>query len=132
MSLGAPALKPGPKPPAPPTLQGEWAVESFITDGRPAECVGMTFEFATDGRMTFRTGGKVDEELRYSAPPGKAAELDWVENGGRHRLPGIYKFDGDALVICIRVNPDGPRPTAFTSPARSDCALITLKRVKKD
>jgi uncharacterized protein (TIGR03067 family) len=132
LAVGAPAFKPAPRPPAPPTLHGEWVVASFVADGRPEDCLGMTVEFATTGRMTFRYGGKVHEELGYSTAPGKeVAELDWVENGGRHRLLGISEFAGDALIICVRMDPAGSRPTAFEAPSGSDRALLTLKRAKK-
>jgi uncharacterized protein (TIGR03067 family) len=130
--LGAPALKPAPKPPAPPTLHGEWAVESFIDDGEPEDCVGMTIEFATNNRLVVRKGGKVDDEGTYSTAPAKdPGELDWVEADGKNRLPGIYRFDGDTLILCVRADPAGTRPTAFDAPPGSDCALIILKRAKK-
>jgi len=50
---------------------------------------------------------------------------------------GIYKLDGDTLLICKRslpreVNPDCVRPTKFDAPEESLQLLLTLKRKKMD
>jgi uncharacterized protein (TIGR03067 family) len=129
--VGAPALKPLPPAPAPPTLHGEWVVESFLSDGKPEACAGMTVEFATNNRMVVRKDGKVDEEGTYSTAPAKdPAELDWFEEDGKTRLPGIFRLEGGTLTVCVRADPVGSRPTTFDAPPRSDCVLLVLKRAK--
>jgi uncharacterized protein (TIGR03067 family) len=92
----------------------------------------MTVEFGTNNRYVIRKGGSVEDEGTYSTAPGKdPGEMDWVEGDTKNRLPAIYRFDGDTLTICLRADPAGTRPTTFAAPPGSDCALLTLKRVKK-
>jgi uncharacterized protein (TIGR03067 family) len=47
--------------------------------------------------------------------------------GGRGVLEGIYRFDGDRLLLCVAAHP-GPRPTAFATQADTSDILLTLER----
>ena len=131
--IGAPALKPAAGLPVPPTLLGVWAVESYVEDGQARECVGLTFEFAANNRLVLRKDGmEGDDDMAYSTAPGKdPPEFDWADPDGTNRLPGIYQFDGDTLLICFRGDPTGTRPTMFAAPPGSESVLFTLKRAKK-
>jgi uncharacterized protein (TIGR03067 family) len=130
--VGAPVGKPAPKTAEPPTLVGVWATESFRVDGEVQDSAGMTLEFTPQGRLVARKDGEVEEEGTFTTSPAKdPAELDWIGDDGSERLPGIYRFDGELLLICLRTNPSGSRPTNFDAPSGSECVLLTFKRVAK-
>lgn len=45
-------------------------------------------------------------------------------------LPGVYKLDGDTLVVCLDSEAKA-RPTAFEAKAKTTVMLLTFKRDKK-
>ncbi len=45
-------------------------------------------------------------------------------------MPGIYKFDGESLIICVAYN-GVTRPTDFTAPKASKRRLTTYKRAPR-
>jgi uncharacterized protein (TIGR03067 family) len=130
ISIGAPAVKDPPKK-DPPSIVGEWVPESAVIGGKndppPA---GSTFEFT---KAIMKEPGSKGEEMKYSVDLKKdPMEIDLKESAGMKDMvmPGIFKIDGDTLMICISMI--GDRPKTFTSPANSTNMLITLKRAKKD
>src|SRR5687768_5674411 len=129
------ALAFSPTAPAPkvgtPSIVGEWVAVPVI-DGGVAELPpeGMTVIFTKDGKCLWNEGtGKADERL-YLANPNKApAEIDISETGreGERPMRGIYKLDGDTLVLCLGL--DGTRPATMKPSAEHPALRITLKRV---
>jgi uncharacterized protein (TIGR03067 family) len=128
-AVGAPGAK-GPKA-DPPQVEGEWVAESYVRGGKEEDGLrGRVFRFA-DGKaeivglreaLTYKTDPKAD-------PP--RIDLTTVGRDKEETIPGIYRRDGDALVICFPKTGAGARPTKFESPAGSDIVLLTLKRDKK-
>lgn len=133
IGIGAPAVKDPPKK-DPPSIVGEWVPESAVIGGKndppPA---GSTFEFTKDGKAIMKEPGSKGDEMKYTIDTKKdPMEIDLKESAGMKEMvmPGIFKIDGDTLVICIAFG--GDRPKTFASPANSTNILLTLKRAKKD
>ena len=136
VGLAVAVAAPGPKDPPkrdPPSLVGEWRVESLVEDGKSEMLPAMTLTFQANGKCFAREGDDPPMPATYTADPKKTpAEIDVTEGRGMGARPmfGIYKFDGDALVLCLAQK--GDRPTDFTAAAGSRRVLVTLKRIKKD
>jgi uncharacterized protein (TIGR03067 family) len=131
--LGAPAPKDGRTPTDPPS--GEWEVLKREDDGsviydnkdRPTDRT-MRLE-ASKLVLVFR--GKFPREQRAAYyKNGEAFEIDLSPDDPPSVTRGIWKLDGDTLLICLGV-PGGNRPTDFTAPGGSKRTLWTLKRKDK-
>lgn len=136
LAAAAPAPKEAPKK-DPPSLVGEWAVESAIHGGKPEKKSGpASITFTADGKLQVREGKDAKpEELPYSHNPKKdPPEIDLTEPRGGMMggevMKGIYRIDGDTLLLCLSI--EGERPTTFDSPAGSNRILVTLRRAKKE
>jgi uncharacterized protein (TIGR03067 family) len=128
LAVGAPNLK---DPPASPDLVGEWVVEAFTFGGNGVP-TGARVRLTADGRFVFGAPPPLPtHEGTYTADRSKApAQIDvGFSAAGASPMVGIFRFDGDALVICF-----GPadRPTEFAAPAGSRVGLLTLKRAEKE
>lgn len=132
LAAGAPAPKDAPK--APPAPVGEWAVESAVVGGRREDPpAGTTWTLTADGKSVFTVpGGAAAASGPYTTDPKK--DPPWIDfSAGPKGTPmtGIYKRDGEQLVLCLAVDAGGDRPTAFESKAGAKVILITLGKVKK-
>jgi len=124
---------PGPKDPPADPLVGEWLCEKAVLGGRDSTPPpGSKITFTADGRALVRDGkrGK-DEPNTYTSDPKKdPPEIDIRPAGGTDTgFRGIYKIEGDILVVCVTVR--GDRPKRFESPEDSEVRLITMRRAKK-
>ena len=132
MGVAAPGPKELPKK-DPPSILGEWIPETTVRAGKPdSPPAGTTFSFIEAGSCFIKEGRDV-EEIGYKLNANKVpAEIDMTHTVGEKSktLKGIYKIEGDTLMICLAF--DGDRPTKFVSLAGTQSKLITLKRVKKD
>lgn len=131
LAVGAPAKKD--RAPKEPSLIGEWFVESMLFGGKPWKSQpGGTFQFMADGKMVIK--GKDGEKTgTYRTDTKKnPAEVDLDVIGPDWILPGIFKIDGDTLIICHVFGEEQPRPKKFESPVGSFNMVITLKRTKTD
>jgi uncharacterized protein (TIGR03067 family) len=79
-------------------------------------------------------------QLDSSKSP-KTIDLTIVEGEGKGgKMPGIYKFDGQKLVIAYalpsfeggKLNFDQPRPKSFPAMKSPTMALLTMSKVKKE
>jgi uncharacterized protein (TIGR03067 family) len=72
-----------------------------------------------------------DEEHTYIRDAKKdPAEIDIRRAGEKApELWGIYKIEGDTLIVCV--TDEGERPKRFESPEGSTIRLITCKRELK-
>ena len=135
-TLAAPAPKDPPKK-EPPSLLGEWAIESVVVGGKDSQAPAgaLRFTFQADGTLAVRDGKDDPRPVGYKADPAKSpAHLDIVPPAasGRPATPAIYQIDGDTLTICLDQQPGGERPREFASPAGTQLSLFVFKRVKKD
>jgi uncharacterized protein (TIGR03067 family) len=112
-------------------IEGTWVVVSATKDGKPGEEIQddkLTFK---DGLLTHaskKTEGKGTYKLDPSAKP---STIDIVEEGKDKPFRGIYRLEGDKLVICMSIAADDKRPTEFAAKAGSGQMLVELKREKK-
>lgn len=122
-------------------FQGTWAFVSIESDGKlddkPPKGDKAVFK---DDKLVLTAGG-MTQELTFDLSPGddpKGIVLIPKEAPGvNYHLQGIYKLDGDELMICwaLPVKEDmigKVRPKQFKTQAGSFTVLVTLKRVKAD
>jgi uncharacterized protein (TIGR03067 family) len=136
LTVAAPALKDKPPPPA--GVDGRWAVERVVKDGK---ALGRHTGFIPDpceaDGAWLRTPGEPPsrgDAVGYSShPKARPARIDlYVTKFGREMtVEGVYKVEGDMLTMCL-AGLGTARPDTFEAPAGSDRILITFKRVKRD
>ena len=113
--------------------QGVWAVTSFVREGKetPPEIAHSIVRVVEGDHVVWKREGKPFAGTTVTLDPTKTPHtIDVVPDGGRARgkvVPGIYKLDGDTLVI-VMADPGKPRPTEFKAPAGSGLTLMTFKR----
>lgn len=109
---------------------GIWHVVRMERGGRYATAaelrqIAMSLRFGSGGKL----GGEVQGEKwtgQWSVNPGQSpGQIDITTGAGR--VPGIYEFRGDQLVICDH-DVAGPRPTRFDSRGAAEATLLTLSR----
>ena len=125
---------PGPKDEkdAGPKLEGEWKVESWEQLGQMLE-LSADWSFKGD-KYTLNMGANLEEGSIKLDTAKKPHTIDLKITGGNcagNDQFGIYKFDGDKLIVCLAWPGDKDRPTEFKSTADARTILITLKRPKK-
>jgi uncharacterized protein (TIGR03067 family) len=135
-------LPPGPKPKDTKgdsaRLQGVWQVVQFTDPSlKPLpkeELIGHTFEFK--GETVTQRRGKNKTGLPGNLTVDKSMNPMWIDLDFGMKTQGIYKVDGDELILCLVAGMLGgkvtPRPTEFQASASPPHSLIVLKRVKQD
>jgi uncharacterized protein (TIGR03067 family) len=119
-------------------FQGEWTITKVEQEGRDggefvkSSSPVMIFK---DGRYTFKGAGIEEEVGEFKLDPkAKAPSLDYTIKEGMHkgkRQLGIYKFDGDTLIICLAQEGADKRPTEFkTGDDGPGFVMFTMKRKK--
>jgi uncharacterized protein (TIGR03067 family) len=110
-------------------MQGLWVVVKYEHGGRDHlsqyrehicfrfQGKGMTCEL--DGEVRSRWVVELSPASTPRALTKKGLDQKWVMNG-------IYRFEGESLVICQDAGNNGPRPTEFDS--RGDRYLIVMRR----
>jgi len=130
--VGAPALKDTPT--KPPTIEGEWTVDSSLVGGKsdgvmekdPIEKIVVT----SDKWIVVRGGKPAYQTELTLDPKHDPPHLDLAAPGqGGKGAQAIYKLEADTLIICYILN--GDRPTKIESPPNSNVRMMTLKRLKK-
>ena len=129
MTLGAPALKDPPKKEL--NIEGEWVVESQVTNGRQVKStIERRYTFNKDGKWTLNTKGKIiGGERTYAIDATKKPAAIDMKYSSATTYTGIVKVEGDTLTLCYSRNSDD-RPKAFESPENSNIILIVMKRAK--
>jgi uncharacterized protein (TIGR03067 family) len=131
-TVGAPGPKETRKPTDPPS--GEWEVLKWEKNGRvqvefrdrPSD---MTMRFAPTKWITLDGKFPVEERAGYYKN-GEAFEIDLSPGNPKSVMRGIWKIDGDTLLLCLAAR-GADRPTEFTAPKDSKRSLWTLKRKKE-
>ncbi len=106
---------------------GVWSIVGLETGGRPEpdkNYKGNTFTFTKD-KAVLRERGFQNIDFNYSIDSTKSPKtIDLKMKGGA--LKGIYKIDGDDLVMCVSIG--GSRPADFATKAGVPAETFTLRR----
>jgi len=130
-AAGAPGLKEKEDKTDLKKLDGEWKIESWVQFGQNV-AMEATWSF-TGEKYTLTMPANTEEGTIAIDQAKKPATIDLTITGGNCKgkdQPSIYKFDGDALIMCFAWPGTTDRPTEFTSTAENRTILITLKRNK--
>ena len=115
--------------------QGTWSVLSFRRDGNetPQEITRSIVRVVNGDSVIWKRAGKSFASTRVELDPSKSPPtIDIIPDGGPSRdkrILGIYKFDGERLIICV-ADPDRPRPIDFKAEKGSKWTLMTFERKK--
>jgi uncharacterized protein (TIGR03067 family) len=114
-------------------IQGSWSIVGLEAGGKaePEKTYrGNTFTFSKD-KALLQERGHPPIEFTYALDPTKTPKtIDLATAKGSSNLRGIYKLDGDDLVLCLSLG--GARPTEFTTRPGpgGDTETFTLKRIR--
>ena len=128
-------------------LQGEWQVTEIHVKGRktPDEVLkdrkaSLRLRLLLAGNALpgdkgrhlsgeLQTGPEANRTIEITIDPDRPAKhIDFLDDRDRAEA-GIYKIDGDTLMMCFAA-PGEPRPIAFTTNEQAKNWVIVLKRVK--
>jgi uncharacterized protein (TIGR03067 family) len=116
-------------------LKGNWKLISEVAAGQNVQ-VDATETFYFNGRtLVDSIGGKVTDEFTIKIDPSKnPKEIDLIPlkqpNMGQ-TIYGIYKIEGDMLILCANFIPQGNRrPKAFESNQNNKTNILTMKKEK--
>lgn len=108
-------------------ILGIWEVIALEAGGRPESDKNYrwtTFVFTSD-KLVLREGFNPPVEFAYMLDPAATPKaIDLIIRG--HTARGIYKLEGDELVLCLSMG--GPRPASFSTRGRKDTEMFTLRR----
>jgi uncharacterized protein (TIGR03067 family) len=126
--VAAPAPKD--KKPDPGPIEGEWVIQSYVLGGREDNIERGEKVRLSEGFLVVGENEKVRYTLDSKADPPR---IDMTPVRGKHEpILGIYKLDGDSLVICFPKGGGADRPTKFESWVDSRIVVVTLKRETKE
>ena len=114
-------------------IQGTWEVIDVVADGQSVN----DREFR-EARLVF-SGDKMNflrKDCTFKLDTTKKPKaIDLTEADGNHKgelMLGIYRLDGDRLLLCLPEGVAGgrkDRPTEFAAPRNSNLFLLTLRRI---
>ena len=117
-------------------LAGEWAMVSYINDGRPLDDSFVKFcrRVTRGNETTVFAADRVMMSARFtldaSASPPRIDYFSGKNTRGKPSQLGIYEIRGDRLAICMA--PKGrPRPTTLTSQAGDGRTLTVWNLIKR-
>jgi uncharacterized protein (TIGR03067 family) len=118
-------------------LNGEWEIVSYTDDGESLGPGLIRAKLAKDGRIkvgarSFQIVNPETNEVRSSPfrlNPVKNPKQIEITSRDDRSVGGIYKFDGDNLIVCLEGFPDSGYPSDFEAPTGSNWTLIKLKMV---
>jgi uncharacterized protein (TIGR03067 family) len=103
-------------------LQGEWEIVSAESNGEPPPPGLLNgARFAFSGNRLTLIGKEGEFQIDASKNP---RQIDFICGGNRQ--VGIYRLEGDRLLLCV--GPADDRPREFKTKPRTDHSLFVLKR----
>src|SRR5690349_232171 len=117
-------------------LQGEWVMVGLEVREKsvPAEKLAGTTLVIKKGKYTTIVKKKEYSVTFTLDPKQDPKHIDMLipnDSGTPQLARGIYKIDGDKLVICRGQAPGGDRPRNFVSSAANDVFVVTWERKAK-
>ncbi len=118
-------------------LNGEWQIVSYTDDGEILGPGLIRAKLAKDGRVkvvsqAFTVVNPETNEARvtpFRVNPLKVPKQIEITTRDDRVVGGIFKFDGDDLVVCLESFPDSGFPSGFDASAGSNRTLIKLRIV---
>lgn len=116
-------------------FEGEWQFVGGRRNGNPIPVRNGGWKYVFRGSSVQKLwaepkqGARVNSEGLYEIGTGGAVDYHFPDEAPGPYV-GIYRFDGDTLVICFSMTPGAGRPAKFEAPERSGQILLTLKRQK--
>ncbi len=118
-------------------LEGAWEVVQYIEDGEEIAPDIVRDRLIKDGRFTItrwtirklnpRTGE--EKTWGYRIDPSTTPSSIVLTNDDNEQVRGIYKFEGDRLVVCLGETPLGSVRREFSSTPGSGEMLLTLRAI---
>lgn len=118
-------------------LTGTWELDSIVDNGEKLGGGLIRKKIASTGKVTIgdrmiQFKSPVTGEERVTAyridPTTDPRQIDVINEYDRI-LRGIYRFEGDQLVVCLQHKEDGARPAKFEAPEHSNLVLLRLNLV---
>jgi uncharacterized protein (TIGR03067 family) len=116
--------------------KGVWRVTSFVSDGveAPPEIARSIVRVVDGDHVVWKRDGKSFAGTTIELDPTKEPKaIDVIPDGGRSkgkRVLGIYRLDGDELIICM-AGPDKDRPKTLEAAKGSGQTLMMFKREQR-
>ncbi|MDX2036971.1 MAG: TIGR03067 domain-containing protein [Isosphaeraceae bacterium] len=120
-------------------LNGDWEILSLVEDGESLGRELIREKLAAGGRVTisdrtFRVTNPETHETRVSP-----FRLDITRNPRRidvttredRTVGGIYRFEGDELLVCLETFPDSGYPADFDASPGSSRTLVRLRMIPR-
>ncbi|MDW8265371.1 MAG: TIGR03067 domain-containing protein [Gemmataceae bacterium] len=117
-------------------FEGDWTFESWQQSGEqlPEDLLKTASWTVKGDRYTFELAGDREEGTIKLDPSRKPAALELKITEGKDKgktQVGIYKFDGDKIIICLAQPGEKERPADFATTEDDDNILVVIRRVKK-
>lgn len=118
-------------------FKGDWKVVELVEDGKtiPEEVIsewlpsGGRFTIEDNAvQFTDHTTGKKQLKLFSIDETQSPKGIDFQTREKERETWGIYRFDGDRIVLCLAHPEESERPTTFSAKAGSKHMLMTLER----
>jgi uncharacterized protein (TIGR03067 family) len=119
-------------------LAGEWTVVAATDDGTTIGSDLLRTKLVKDGRVVIRdrvithvnpdTGETLTNAFKIN-PASQPRSIDLI-SGDDRLMPGIYKIEGDDLVVCFTDGQKAVRPDDFESKAGSSRVLLRLRHAE--
>ena len=117
-------------------LQGKWEVAELVEDGKVIPRSAIEEWLPSGGKFQIEENAVVFVSPHDGKKHVRLFALDQTQNPkgielqtkSRKDAVGIYRIDGEQVVLCLIDPLDGERPTEFHSKAGSNCILMTLQR----
>jgi uncharacterized protein (TIGR03067 family) len=117
-------------------MQGKWLMSALDIQERfvPSEKLEGTVLTIKGDKYTVKTKN-IETVVTFKLDPTQDPKhIDMFFPDGKNepkRGKGIYKFEGDKLIICRSQSLDGERPRNFASSLKNDDFVVTWERTSK-
>lgn len=116
-------------------FEGKWTFSSWEHSGLPLGATALeSAKWSTNGdKYTFEISGTTEEGTFKLDATQKIPTIDLTITAGTDKGStqlGIYKFDGEALVICFARPGVKERPTEFKTTEENEHILVKMEKSK--